>query len=1004
MSFNHAAPGAPAAKAGFPSLWAPGARLMGHLNFPAKALIISLIFLLPVALLGYFFVSAQNDQIGFSAKERVGVEAFQKLAPVSGNLLLVRDLTRAAAGGFDTAARIKTAKAEVDKALQAFDKYVTESGDPLAVRKNLDAFKATWTLAAQSSTGLDPQGNTVFDAVNDDLVKVLGNVGDNSNLALDPDIDSYYLFSTINMLAQLRADLGESWAWGTYAKAHYQTSKKELDNAELIRFAVWGANAQTGLDTARAYLDKVFAANAGAQARLDMEMFSTAGAFRAAAADVQSLQKDEKQSIAQFSERGQVVMERVQGFYDKALPLLDDLLKARIDGLQQKMKWAGIVVLLVLLVAGYLFYSFYLVTSSGLNAIKGHLQELALGDLSRTPEPPFGTDETAQVLGSLISVHATLDAFQRAQSEMARQHDAGEISHSMPADQLPGSFGQLARGVNAMVKSHLDLNARAVDLMDHYAHGRFDQRMEALPGQKARITEVVNAAHSQMEQAAAAATFNQRIRLSLDSLPVCVTVTNAEGQLVHATPPAKALLQLIGPAGFDADKFYGSKLVGLFQSPAEAQGVEAALRSGAASDLEIQGRKLRILARAVHNDSGDTIGSIIQWLDRTEEIASEDEVSAIVAAAAHGDLSGRVNMQGKSGFFGTLAGSMNQLLDVSQGAMEDTAKALAALAEGNLTHRITRDYSGLFGQVKSSANATAENLTRVIGEVRAASDALTGAAGQVSATAQSLSQAASEQAASVEQTTASIDVMSASISQNSDNAKVTDGMASKASKEAQDGGAAVGQTVQAMKQIASKIGIVDDIAYQTNLLALNAAIEAARAGEHGKGFAVVAAEVRKLAERSQLAAKEIGDLAASSVSTAERAGKLLDEIVPSIQKTSELVQEIAAASSEQSESVVQIGGAMGQLNQATAQNAAASEELAATSEEMSTQAEQLQHSIAFFQTGAPATAALPGVSSRHGSNGAERRAQAPRLTTRLTPLPVRASEGSTGANGNFKPY
>jgi hypothetical protein len=187
----------------------------------------------------------------------------------------------------------------------------------------------------------------------------------------------------------------------------------------------------------------------------------------------------------------------------------------------------------------------------------------------------------------------------------------------------------------------------------------------------------------------------------------------------------------------------------------------------------------------------------------------------------------------------------------------------------------------------------------------------------------------------VEETTSQIDVMSASINQNSDNARVTDGMATKTTKEAVTAVQAVSQTVTAMKQIAAKIGIVDDIAYQTNLLALNAAIEAARAGEHGKGFAVVAAEVRKLAERSQEAAKEIGELAGSSVTTAERAGKLLDDIVPSIQKTSELVQEIAAASPEQSESVTQIGGAMGQLSKATQQNASASEELAATSEELS---------------------------------------------------------------------
>ncbi|MNF90736.1 Methyl-accepting chemotaxis protein IV [compost metagenome] len=190
--------------------------------------------------------------------------------------------------------------------------------------------------------------------------------------------------------------------------------------------------------------------------------------------------------------------------------------------------------------------------------------------------------------------------------------------------------------------------------------------------------------------------------------------------------------------------------------------------------------------------------------------------------------------------------------------------------------------------------------------------------------------------------------MSASINQNTENAKVTDGMASKASKEATEGGESVQQTVAAMKQIAQRIGIIDDIAYQTNLLALNAAIEAARAGEHGKGFAVVAAEVRKLAERSQVAAQEIGQLSSSSVEMAEKAGKLLNEMLPSINKTSDLVQEISAASEEQSSGVAQINTAMTQLNQITQQNASSSEELAATAEEMSGQAEQLQQAMSFF--------------------------------------------------------
>jgi methyl-accepting chemotaxis protein len=381
-----------------------------------------------------------------------------------------------------------------------------------------------------------------------------------------------------------------------------------------------------------------------------------------------------------------------------------------------------------------------------------------------------------------------------------------------------------------------------------------------------------------------------------------------------------------------------------------------------------------------------------------------EEAERAAGAARNGDLSQRIPMDGKSGLVARLCEGVNTLLETTTVIFGDVSRVMSALSEGDLSQRITRDYAGVFGQVRDDANRTCDKLGSIIDEVRSAADALSGAASQVSATAQSLSQAASEQAASVEETTSSIDMISASITQNSDNARVTDSMATKASKEATDGGVAVTQTVTAMKQIAQKISIVDDIAYQTNLLALNAAIEAARAGEHGKGFAVVAAEVRKLAERSQEAAKEIGDLASNSVNTAERAGKLLEEIVPSIQKTSDLVQEISAASQEQSRSVTQIGGAMGQLSKATQQNAGASEELAATSEELSSQAAQLQQSVAFFH--------LDGDNGRQQSQ-AQARGMPPGFVERRAPnspmrgvrnTPQQPTLKGTGTHGNFRPF
>jgi methyl-accepting chemotaxis protein len=281
------------------------------------------------------------------------------------------------------------------------------------------------------------------------------------------------------------------------------------------------------------------------------------------------------------------------------------------------------------------------------------------------------------------------------------------------------------------------------------------------------------------------------------------------------------------------------------------------------------------------------------------------------------------------------------------------------LAEGDLTVNIEATSKDETGQLLTAMQNMVARLEAVVSDVNGGANSLASASEEVSATAQSLSQGASEQSASVEETSASIEEMSSSVNQNSDNARVTDGIATQASQEANEGGDAVRQTVEAMRKIAERISIIDDIAYQTNLLALNAAIEAARAGAHGRGFAVVATEVRKLAERSQVAAQEIGGVANESLKVAGRAGEVLEQLVPSIRKTSDLVQEIAAASSEQATGVSQINSAMSQLSQTVQQTAAASEELAATAEEMSGQAQQLQQAMSFFRVRGSAAPSAP---------------------------------------------
>ncbi len=301
--------------------------------------------------------------------------------------------------------------------------------------------------------------------------------------------------------------------------------------------------------------------------------------------------------------------------------------------------------------------------------------------------------------------------------------------------------------------------------------------------------------------------------------------------------------------------------------------------------------------------------------------------------------------------FGVLASLIISIL-IARGihtAIKNASEVVSRLSEGDLTVDIGSTNKDEIGNLLEDLKKMLSKFRNVISYVNSASDNIVAASQELSSSSQQMSEGATEQAAATEEVSSSMEQMVANVQHNTENAQQTEKIAIKASEDAYEGSVAVNQAGTSMKSIANKITIISDIARQTNILALNAAVEAARAGEQGKGFAVVAAEVRKLAEKSQLAAIEINELSQSSLGIAEKSGKLLEQMVPNIQQTAKLVEEISASSVEQNLGAGQINNALQQLNQVTQQNAATSEEMAASAEELNSQADQLKEIISFFK-------------------------------------------------------
>jgi methyl-accepting chemotaxis protein len=441
-------------------------------------------------------------------------------------------------------------------------------------------------------------------------------------------------------------------------------------------------------------------------------------------------------------------------------------------------------------------------------------------------------------------------------------------------------------------------------------------------------------------------------------------IADAKGTVIYTNSAMQNFLSSVESAvrtvfpSFSANKVQGSDM-DIFQ-----QGISTTTTLNAKNTtIEVANKTFHLMTSPISDASGERLGTVLEWVDRTQEIAAENDINSLVEKASLGDFTARVATGGKTGFFLKAAEGLNALVETTDRGLADVSRVLGAIAKGDLTERMDGDYSGTFSELKSYCNNTTDSLSKMLSDIRTAAETIFTASSEIAQGNADLSSRTEQQAANLEETASSMEELTSTVKLNADNAKQANVLAERASTVATDGGTLIQQVVTTMtaindsaRKISDIIGVIDGIAFQTNILALNAAVEAARAGDQGRGFAVVASEVRTLAQRSANAAKDIKALISDSVQKIDngnalvgKSGETMKEIVSAIKRVNDIMAEIAAASAEQSTGIEEVSTAVSQMDEMTQQNAALVEEAAAAAESLQSQADQLTQSVGQFR-------------------------------------------------------
>ncbi|MBD8551578.1 methyl-accepting chemotaxis protein [Sphingomonas sp. CFBP 8764] len=585
------------------------------------------------------------------------------------------------------------------------------------------------------------------------------------------------------------------------------------------------------------------------------------------------------------------------------------------------------------------------------------------GDFSQRPNTSLANGQTQTVL---CAINQMLDRALRPVGQLSARiddwsaaHDKGDIDAMLPVDEFHGTFALMAKRLNLLVGSHIAVKRTAMACVREFSEGNFAAPLERFPGKKAFINETIETLRANL-QGLISELNHMSSEHDKGDIDVIVAADRFKGDFgtmargvntmvanhIAVKKKAMACIKAFGEGNFDAplEAFPGKKafindtVETLRRNLRDIIGeVERLIKASTAGELGQRGDETRFVG-----DFAGLVCGINAMLDAT--LLPIEEGNRVLNLASVGDLREMVEIPCQ-GDHRRMKDSINALVD----NLRVSADLADKIADGDLavSHQPMSD-KDVLGQ---ALVRMIEQLRNVVGKASGAADNVSAGSQELSASSEQVSQGATEQAAAAEEASSAMEEIAANIKQSADNAAQTEKIARQSAKDAELSGIAVQRAVNAMRTIAEKIGIVQEIARQTDLLALNAAVEAARAGEHGRGFAVVASEVRKLAERSQVAAAEIGSVSSQTVAAATEAGDMLTKLVPDISRTAELVAEISAACREQDIGAAQINEAIQQLDLISQQNAGASEQITATSEELASQAEELQASIAYFRTG-----------------------------------------------------